>query len=326
MNGTTARWLFPACFSLMMAVAGPGYAQKLVRDTVSVFFDFNRSQLSSSTLKTIDSLQYLNILTPGHPVSIIGYADYVGRNGYNDSLSLQRALTVKKYLLKAGYKEKDIEMLMGKGEVAREGLASPDGYAPDRRVDLAFLTIYRPEKRPKAFRAEYEELSPEVARKLQKQIIKTPSKTAAKPSPILSRAMRAKPMPDLTTAKVNTTVTLRKLYFPSGRHYAYDDSRPEIERIYATLVANPNMRIRIEGHVCCIDPKIANDALDEDTHEYQLSVNRAHFIYKYLLDLGIPEDRLEFKGFGKTRPIIAFETTPEEGEVNRRVEIRVLRK
>jgi outer membrane protein OmpA-like peptidoglycan-associated protein len=81
------------------------------------------------------------------------------------------------------------------------------------------------------------------------------------------------------------------------------------------------MCINIEGHVCCI--KDVPDALDIDTYESRLSVNRAKAVYEYLVVKGIDPTRLSYVGFGKKRPIIADEKTEEDAAKNRRVEIRV---
>jgi OOP family OmpA-OmpF porin len=74
--------------------------------------------------------------------------------------------------------------------------------------------------------------------------------------------------------------------------------------------------------VCCIEN--APDALDVDTYEPTLSVNRAKAIYRYLVSKGIESSRLRYEGFGKRRPIVPNETTEEDAEKNRRVEIRIV--
>jgi outer membrane protein OmpA-like peptidoglycan-associated protein len=85
---------------------------------------------------------------------------------------------------------------------------------------------------------------------------------------------------------------------------------------------NPNLKISIEGHVCCI--KDTPDALDIDTFEPQLSVNRAKAIYQYLTSRGIDTSRLSYIGYGRRRPMVDPELSEEDAEKNRRVEIRIL--
>src|SRR5690606_34824300 len=103
---------------------------------------------------------------------------------------------------------------------------------------------------------------------------------------------------DLSNVEVGQTIVLDKIYFHSGRHYVKDESLPELEKLYKVLVAYPELKIQIEGHVCCVN---AIDALDEDTFELALSVNRAKFIYQYLIRKGIDRRRLFFRGFGRSR-------------------------
>ncbi len=99
-----------------------------------------------------------------------------------------------------------------------------------------------------------------------------------------------------------------------------------MRELLAVLQETATLRIRVEGHVCCIDTNMAKDALDEGTNEYRLSDNRARFVAQFLVMNGIKEERVSFVGFGKRFPIVAHEKTAEEAAANRRVEIRVLEK
>jgi flagellar motor protein MotB len=55
-------------------------------------------------------------------------------------------------------------------------------------------------------------------------------------------------------------------------------------------------------------------------------VNRAKFVYDYLIENGIEKERLSYKGYAHTRPKILVENTPEEEQINRRVEIKITEK
>lgn len=56
---------------------------------------------------------------------------------------------------------------------------------------------------------------------------------------------------------------------------------------------NPNLKIEIKGHICC-QPSNAKDFI---------SKARAHAIYDDLVGNNIARYRLEYQGFGITRPI-----------------------
>ena len=74
------------------------------------------------------------------------------------------------------------------------------------------------------------------------------------------------------------------------------------------------MKIEIDGHT---------DNVGSDSYNLQLSQNRAKSVYDYLISSGIPDNRLSFKGFGKTLPIASNEN--EQGRsANRRTEFKVI--
>jgi flagellar motor protein MotB len=68
------------------------------------------------------------------------------------------------------------------------------------------------------------------------------------------------------------------------------------------------------------------DGFFNNTPTWGLSVDRAFKVYKHLVDRGIAPERMQYEGFGRTKPIRDNEKTSEEGQVNRRVEIRILEK
>ena len=65
--------------------------------------------------------------------------------------------------------------------------------------------------------------------------------------------------------------------------------------------------------------------MDNDTQTMNLSENRAKLIYDFLVREGIDGNRLQYKGYGSSRPKIYPETTDEDKQANRRVEIKVLK-
>jgi flagellar motor protein MotB len=52
-------------------------------------------------------------------------------------------------------------------------------------------------------------------------------------------------------------------------------------------------------------------------------VNRAKFIYDYLVNAGFDPYRLTYKGMGNATPVNPYPTTKEEMNANMRVEIKV---
>ncbi len=85
--------------------------------------------------------------------------------------------------------------------------------------------------------------------------------------------------------------------------------------VTAVLVANPDLRISIEGHT---------DNKGSAKHNRELSKKRAEAVKTYLADHGVAEDRLETVGWGPDKPIADNRTKSGRAE-NRRVEFIIIR-
>jgi outer membrane protein OmpA-like peptidoglycan-associated protein len=267
-------------------------SSRAAQDTLKVFFDTDKVEMRRQSQAMLDSLFYYNAVEVNKTITIIGYADYVGSAAYNANLSQHRAQYVYDYLLGMGVPMNNIKQYAGKGEVGRD-IAGNAGYATDRRVDIVL------EKRSK------------------KQVTPNKAKT-----PTVAKTNAPETVQKLAELKKGETLVLKNIYFYAGRHVVRDESLQELDNLYNILLEHPTMKIQVEGHICCI--KGGMDALDEDTFEQALSENRAKFICAYLVNRGISAKRLSYMGFGRTRPIIADEKTEADGDMNRRVEIRVL--
>ena len=271
----------------------PVFAQKTT-DTFKLYFDLDIPALNEKMQKKIDLLIYNDKIITGSGVTIVGYADYLGSDNYNQDLSMKRAKNVKDYLVKyGGMNEKDITLCVGRGKVDRKDMSSQDGSPRDRRVDIVMNN-------------------------------KTAVTLPTKPKPGKKDTIRrvtVTNIDDIKALRVGSVFKLNNVYFPADRHVMKEESIATLEKLFQVLKNNPKMKISIEGHVCCI--RDAPDALDIDTYEPSLSVNRAKAIYKYLVDKGIEAARLSYVGFGRRRPVIANEQSEEDADKNRRVEIRI---
>jgi len=133
------------------------------------------------------------------------------------------------------------------------------------------------------------------------------------------------PLLDLSKVKKNETIRLDNLYFKPASHIPVDASYAELKKLYAILKENPKLKIGIEGHICCVLHG-TTDGYDKDADDFNLSINRAKYVYEYMVKKGIEAERLSYKGFGKMKPLVMPEKTPEDENKNRRVEIRILDK
>ncbi|MES2704916.1 MAG: OmpA family protein [Bacteroidota bacterium] len=287
--------IYRSLLTILLSVAlFPAFGQKAT-DTFRLYFDLAVPTMNKSMENKVDLLIFNDKILSGSRVMIIGYADYLGSHGYNKDLSMKRAENVKKYLVKYGVNPTDVQLCIGRGKIERNGMTSRDGFPIDRRVDIVINNISDRQPPPK----------PLTKRKDTGTNVSLTS------------------IEEMKKLKAGTTFQLKNVYFPQDRHVIKPESYKTLEKLYVVLRDNPALKISIEGHVCCI-AATAPDALDIDTNEPVLSVNRAKEIYGYLVTKGIEPERLKYAGFGKRRPIIKFERTEEEAEKNRRVEIRIV--
>ncbi len=126
-----------------------------------------------------------------------------------------------------------------------------------------------------------------------------------------------------TSTRVGSHILLQNLHFIGNRHVLMPDSWPVMLELLQVMRKNPTLEIEIEGHVCCTGGK---EGYDEDAKALMLSTNRAVYVYNYLIANGIAKKRLSWKAYGNSRPLYPFENTQEKRMMNRRVEIKIMRK
>jgi outer membrane protein OmpA-like peptidoglycan-associated protein/Tol biopolymer transport system component len=107
---------------------------------------------------------------------------------------------------------------------------------------------------------------------------------------------------------------LNNIFFETDEFSLDERSLVELEKLHALLESNPGIRILIGGHT---------DNVGSKEYNQELSEKRAEAVYAYLLEAGIDPGRLEYAGYGKSRPV--SENLTEEGRaLNRRTEIHIL--
>jgi outer membrane protein OmpA-like peptidoglycan-associated protein len=120
---------------------------------------------------------------------------------------------------------------------------------------------------------------------------------------------------ELTPIKVGETIQLNNIFFVQSKAEILPDSEPELERLLKLMNENPRLEIELSGHT---------DNRGSASANIKLSEERALAIVNYLIENGIDKQRLEFKGYGGTRPI-ASNANEVSRSKNRRVEIKVLK-
>ncbi len=115
--------------------------------------------------------------------------------------------------------------------------------------------------------------------------------------------------------KKNQVIRLNKLIFELGKSYITPESFGELNQLVILLEQRPQMQIQLEGHTDYRGGRRTNMVLSQE---------RVDAVKNYLVEKGINTRRIKTKAYGGTRPIIKEETL-EASELNRRVEVRILR-
>ena len=117
-------------------------------------------------------------------------------------------------------------------------------------------------------------------------------------------------------SKVGTKIVLKNINFYQNTFATVPESQGALYDLLFVMQKNESLRIEIQGHICCIDKDYRN-----------LSTDRAKQIKRFLVYSGIPQHRIQTKGFGVSQPIYPIpEASEEQAAANRRVEIQILSK
>ena len=113
------------------------------------------------------------------------------------------------------------------------------------------------------------------------------------------------------------------IFMPSDVLFGYDESflRPEavtsLEKLGELIRRSPQARFRIEGHT---------DSFGGPDYNARLSLARAESVKTWLAQtMGIDPARIDTRGLGSTKPLAPTDGTIEQQQLNRRVEIVILR-
>ncbi len=267
-------------FSVSLLLALQSVAQ------IDIYFATASHSIDGVQRKRIDSFVHSVKLQADDKISVTGYADHRKGRDSNDTLSLRRAQAVVDRLVKAGVAKELIVLCEGKGEVARDSMATTAELQRDRRVAVM---VAKPGSAG----------SPQVVRRTRADSFFT----------------------NPTNIKVDATYTL-DIFFEHGSLEVMKRCMPELRSLLKFMVDNTNVKIRIEGHVCCPgDLSIPSVNLRQSGSE-----GRAKYVYTYLIKNGIDSTRLSYAGYGATRPVVSPEVTQQDMLQNRRVDVRIVRR
>ena len=119
---------------------------------------------------------------------------------------------------------------------------------------------------------------------------------------------------ELDKLREGETIRVDQLNFEINSFTITQDSKPVLNDIYNFLNENSRVSVEIGGHT--------NRFCDTEYCQ-TLSTNRAKAVVEFLVQKGIPSNRLTYRGYGKTKQI-TFSPNAELQKKNQRVEIKIL--
>jgi len=265
------------------------------QEQVTFFFDTNKFELNS--IENQKLLSWIENNKSSKVLSIIGMTDTKGTADYNDELSLKRVDHIVNKLKNQIQFRSDFKSI-GLGET----ISITEEEALNRRVTIYYLI------KEQIFLEEYIVNDYQVAKQLDSISITDVEKLNISPKWTLGQIISIVPK--------GTLFTLEDIQFQFDSAQLLSNAKIELDKWLQVLNDYPNLKIVIQGHICCI-PK----------DEILLSSQRAKSVMTYFLSKGIAPNRLEYVGFGSSKPKFKIpEKNGYEALMNRRVEIILLEK
>ncbi|RZJ67453.1 MAG: OmpA family protein [Flavobacterium sp.] len=270
------------------------------QEQFSVYFDTNRHDL-----KPVEHDRLGKWISDNPEVKIVainGYTDEDGSTGHNDTLAQKRVNAIHdmvkgKIRIRGDFKKRSF------GELHKHSANK----AENRKATIYYLL-------EKDIARENEILGSKPS--AEKRVVTYPETITVNNADGSKSEykLNVEFMTRMTNAKTGEKLTIANLNFVINTFAIVADSRSKLYELLLVLQRNPNLRIDIQGHLCC-SPKDHTD----------LSTKRAKAIYSFLLNNGIDKTRLSYKGFGTNNPLHAIpEKNEEERAANRRVEIEIV--
>lgn len=108
-------------------------------------------------------------------------------------------------------------------------------------------------------------------------------------------------------------VNMSDVLFDTGRYTLKPGAREKLAKVAGILIANPGLKVEVEGHT---------DNVGGAEYNQELSENRAAAVRSYLVQQGVPAASITARGLGESLPV-AGNDTPAGRQRNRRVELVV---
>lgn len=274
------------------------------QEEFSVYFDSNKYELKKPENEKLQN--FINTNKEVKIVAINGYTDEDGTSGFNDTLAQKRVSFIYE-AIKGKLKIRDDFKTRSFGERHKHSKIKSE----NRKVVIYFLQAKDLPRENEILGIKEEPVvkrPKEMPKYPQKMTIQNPNGTSSEL--VFDVAFMEK----LTVAKPGEKLKLENLNFQLNTFAITNDSRPKMYELLEVMKRNPQMKIQIQGHICCMQ-----------SDKQDLSTKRAKAIARFLEINEIDKDRVTYKGFGVTEPLFAIpEKSEEERAANRRVEIEII--
>ncbi|MCF6130490.1 OmpA family protein [Flavobacterium sp. AS60] len=274
------------------------------QEKFTVYFESNKFELNSKENTKLSD--WISENKNNKIVAIHGFTDEDGTTGFNDTLAQKRVNcifnTVKNQIkIREDFKTRSFG----------ESFVQSKNKAENRRVVIYYILEKDLPREDEILGIKKEIVEekpkPEIVYP-EKLVFENPNGTKSEFK--LDRAFMKK----VGEAKSGEKLKIENLNFVINTFAVVNESRGKMYELLLVLQKNPNLKIEIHGHLCCMPVDRAD-----------LSTQRAKAIYNFLVHNEIQKERLAYKGFGSSQPIYPLpEKNEEERAANRRVEILIV--
>lgn len=270
------------------------------QEKVTFYFDSDKFELNKIELDKLT--KWIANNKTSKILAISASTDEVGSTGYNDTLSQKRvAFIYEKVKGKLAIRSDFKTISLG------EKGAKSKNKALNRYATVFFLT-----EKELAKEAEI------VKDKVKEE--KAPVAVSGEITPIEEVDMHfpldANLEEKIKLSRPGTLIVLPEIQFYKNSFGIMPSSKRSIDELLYVMDKYPNLRIEIQGHICCVSADIKN-----------LSLERAKQVRRVLVANRIQLHRMVVKGFGVSKPKFSIpEANEEQAAANRRVEIMILQK
>lgn len=119
--------------------------------------------------------------------------------------------------------------------------------------------------------------------------------------------------------KAEEFINLGMIFYDLDKSFLRPEGKLELDKLVVYMLSHPELTVELSSHT---------DSRESDEYNIKLSQRRSNSCVKYIIDKGIPKEKIIAKGYGETRLINncsnGVDCTEEEHQLNRRTELKIL--